>query len=290
MTKVLETDSAAVTTGPKLFFDAAPGSVVHYDNIRVRNNDGDIRSFSDDFSDGDYTADPAWTAGGPWTVTGADNHMQNTVSGSSSWFRRAAPCEDFVLDFTYVNLDDSNNLHRVVVTATDLDSPNQDGVEAQFKSSGMQLFQKVSGTSTSLDYIGTSSIQGTKYRVRIVRDGSRVEVWRGAENAPMTKMLESDAITVGAYDRLTFAVSAGAQFAVDDIDLRVDDPETMVYTHNAANELLAMDGPAALARFDYDAWGRTVTKRRVSGAATHRASAACRFPLRWPRRVSASGG
>ena len=28
-----------------------------------------------------------------------------------------------------------------------------------------------------------------------------------------------------------------------------------------------MDGPAALARFDYDAWGRTVTKRRVSGAA-----------------------
>jgi hypothetical protein len=49
--------------------------------------------------------------------------------------------------------------------------------------------------------------------------------------------------------------------------------------------------PAALSRLDDDAWGRTVTKRRVSGAATHRTPTTdgCRFRRRWPRHVSASG-
>ncbi len=145
-------------------------------NYAYTYDDGDnlltkVEPFEDDFNDGNYTGWSVWS--GTWS---ASNNSLRMTPGTAGTIAKANTDASLELRFTYVCNDDSNTSYGLLVGPRY--AAGGDRIYLYFYPDRAVLAQRVSGVWTQLDWDGADSDEGTEYTVRIVCDGSNVEVYR----------------------------------------------------------------------------------------------------------------
>ena len=190
---------------------------------------------TDDFSDGDFTANPAWNGTNATYIVNASQELQlsNTVAASSYL---STPHNLSSLDNKQWEIlvrqtfaPSSSNFGRVYLTSTSADlSTNPDGFYLQFGEAGatdaVRLFKTVSGISTQICAAPDGQIAASfTTRIKVVRDNTGL--WRlyvdasGGSNfgSPYTGSDASALIGTHFGVSQTYTASNANKFYYDDI-------------------------------------------------------------------------
>lgn len=236
-----------------------------FDDFRIAKPRSTSNSFTDDFSDNDYTSSPAWTVhAGSWSA--AAGYLQNTANPSSGPAMRQ--------DFTHGDLTakyrfrlNSSGTTSTDPRATIIFRGNAGGtthrLQAEFMkaSNQLRLGQWNNGSfSTLVSNTSLTIAYDTDYDVQVVADGRHIEVWWAQVGQMMTKLAETDSATVLEGPRMQFATSLDTVLHYDNIEVVTPDPKTTTFTYDDANELLTMVAGGTTTNFTYDNWGRQVSK------------------------------
>jgi len=106
------------------------------------------------------------------------------------------------------------------------------------------------------------------YDIRIVMDGSRVQVWRAESGGTMEQIIDTTTKVLSG-NCLRWKLGEQVTVRVDDIAFVPDEPELTTFTYNDANEMTAMTKDGTVTTYTYDEWGRTTTKTRGAEEATY---------------------
>lgn len=189
----------------------------------------------DDFSDGDFTANPAWNGTGSTYIVNAGQELQlsNTVAASSYL---STPHNLSSLDNKQWELlvrqtfsPSSSNFGRVYLTSNSADlSTNPDGFYLQFGEAGatdaVRLFKIVSGVSTQICAAPDGQIAASfTTRVKVVRDNTGL--WKlsvdasGGTNYGSAYTGTDATVLLGTHFGLlqTYTTSNATKFYYDDI-------------------------------------------------------------------------
>jgi len=180
------------------------------------------------------------------------------------------PDGDADITFRYLSEDTSDNGHYLRLAGRKVASNTR--VDVTFKpDTGAVLANLDGGVWTQLDSnSGATTAQDTWYNVRVVYDGTSVDVWRREDGELPEKILSSTAATVTSSANMSFTVNTGGQFQIDDIRVINDSlSNTTTYAVTNANELTSMTGYNGATSFTYDAWGRMTGKTRGSQTAAY---------------------
>lgn len=254
------------SAGDKLRIGIRPGAQWSFDDTALVS--GPLRdSFSDDFSDGNYNANPGWSAGSNWSAAGGD--LQNTVLSSawnSVWTGPGKP--DGVLRFTYT-LESGSTATTPELLAR-VRKGVSDDLRVRFSTERLLVHQKVDGVYTN--FVNNSSAASTldqAYDVAVVADGSHMEVWWAEHGDTLALIGETDSITLLEATDLLFTAGANTFVTLDDISWTADDASVTDYAYDTANQLTATTENGVDTFYSYDAWGRTLSKWQGDGTAVH---------------------
>ncbi|MGV3613576.1 MAG: lamin tail domain-containing protein [Fluviicola sp.] len=190
---------------------------------------------TDDFSDGDFTANPAWNGTNATYIVNASQELQlsNTVAASSYL---STPHNLSSLDNKQWEIlvrqtfsPSSSNFGRVYLTSTNADlSTNPDGFYLQFGEAGatdaVRLFKIVSGVSTQICASPDGQIAASfTTRVKVVRDNAGL--WKlyvdatGGTNFGSPYTGTDAAALIGTHFGVsqTYTASNATKFYYDDI-------------------------------------------------------------------------
>jgi RHS repeat-associated protein len=264
--KVLSTTSAVSITANTHFYMLASGNGgSRFDNFRIMKPRSTSLSFTDDFSDNNYTASPAWTVhAGTWSA--ASGYLQNTAAPSiAPAVRQDFAHRDFTAKYRFrINSSGTTSADprtSFIFRGNSTGTTNRIQAEFMKATNQLRLGQWASGTFSAL--VSNTSLTiayDTDYDVQVVADGRHIEVWWAQAGNEMTKIAETDSATVLQGERIQLVASSDTVDRYDNIEFMVADPVTSTYTYNDGNELLTMVKGSATTTFTYDDWGRQVSK------------------------------
>ena len=206
MQLLVETDSSPRTDGDKFRFNAAPDADVSVDNI-VMSDALAGQSFSDDFTDSNYTADPAWTVdAGTWSVN--SGVLKNTYNISTdSTIGRDLVGDSVTANFSYSYYDTSVSWYGVELYYNDTGTANLDAkVEFDLDKIYIKSYDGSTWTTAMTKDIGIT--QDDWYDTQVVKDGDHIEVWWGEQGATLTKAVSADLDGYYGADEIQFVVPA----------------------------------------------------------------------------------
>ncbi len=165
-------------------------------------------SLQDDFSDGDYTASPAWTVkNGTWSVdpTGLYLRADHTIANE---IYTAQTQSEYELWFSYY-------FEEAAILAVPLlaDANGLGGPALRIVDSGMEFN---TGTPSISRTINTEL--GQWYDVRVRVEGDTITVWRGNQGEGLNLVLQQSGFTIPAPAQLGFMV-LGDKVRIDNLRL-----------------------------------------------------------------------
>jgi RHS repeat-associated protein len=225
-----------------------------------------IEPFKDDFNDGNYTG---WSvSSGAWD---ASNHYL-TCTGSEGEITKANSDGSSDLWFSYYDGDTSSTAYYATVY---LRYNSSSYLWLKIFRDKMDLFEYVAATcdteevNTTLDTNSNATTsQGVWYDVYARYNGASIQVWRAQRGSgnEMAQVLSTSSATVTSTSK--FAFHAYGSWRFDDLRMVSDSlSSTTTYTYFDANKLTTSTSPSdGNMTYEYDAWGRMVTKNLQSGA------------------------
>jgi RHS repeat-associated protein len=257
--RILFSDAATETVSGQLRFTVPATTNYRIDNIRVAAPKTTTTSLSDDFTDGNHTANPAWTVyGGPTVSSGV---LTKASSSGDTGIYQSSAAGDNQIRFS-ARKTSAGGWQRVIARW----ASNTLRATLVITDSEMRIEQMITSTTT-LD-TGPATTLNTWYDYQIVLDGSRMEVWRALQGQPLELVMETDALTVLDSSRTYFAAN-DCTAGFDNIVYTTADPSTTTSIYNDANELTSTTTGGVTTAYTYDGWGRTISKTDGTHDATY---------------------
>ena len=264
--QVLSTTSASSMTACTSFSIAGGTSLPRLDNLRIMKAKTTDNSLSDDFSDNDYTSNPAWSINsGTWSA--ASGYMQNTAHPTGApAFRKNFQNGDLVAKYRYSLRSSTTSADprtQFIFRCNDGGATNRLEVTVVKQNSEVRLSQYDNGTISHLaSKLSIPANFDTDYDMQVVADGKHVEVWWAEAGNALTKIIEVDNAVPVSGPRLLFLVNSNTVARYDNIEITTPDSDTTTFTYSDANELLTTVADIGTTTFTYDTWGRQVSKVR----------------------------
>ena len=267
MELVVETDASVRTSGDKIQFNVPPNADVEVDNIAMAEVlDG--QSFSDDFTDGDYTSDPAWTVtSGSWSVS--SGVLENAYNASStSTIKRDITGDSVTTNFSYSYYDASVSGYGATVILNDTDTENLD-VAVVFDTDSVDI-KSYDGSSWTVEATAAIGITVDDwYDAQVVKDGDHIEVWWGDKDTTLTKTVSADLDGYYGMDLMQFYIPAGSTVGLDNINVTLPETSHVANEYDADSHLVRSNADGVSATFTYDEWCRVTTKTIGSNNAVY---------------------
>ncbi len=232
----------------------------------------------DAFTDGDYTASPAWTVeSGTWSAaTGAlvpvpqsgarAIYTANTYGNADIWYA-------FKRTGTGGGLDNSMVQLRYV------DANNWLGI--RFMWNMLLVVEKVNGVEQDLAYTdATFDAQDVWYDVYVQMDGSSVVLFACERDDTMQRLLETATNLGTSTSALRVRVNGVMPFEFDDFRVcsrSIHAGQSMAFTYGPANQLATMTTSGVTSSYTYDPWGRLASRSATISGQPYTATYTYRF-------------
>jgi hypothetical protein len=206
---------------------------------------------------------------GTWNVV--NGAAQNTSSATTyPYIWLGVADDDQELRYTY-SFDSVTSGEPALTTVVRWEASTNKQLRVVFFSNmaGVYNYNGASWSMLAENTSVTSSI-GTKYRVRIVLDGTTLKVYRSTGGGLETLIFNLTGVPTYNGAGIHFIVNPNMVASIDNVMMLADDlAQTTTFTVASNNELSTMADYNGSNTFAYDAWGRMTSKTRSGVSATY---------------------